>query len=433
MPRAMAGALQFQLSQTQHWPAEKLSAVQQDRALQLLRYAIQHCPYYREQGYAVSNSWDDWLRLPIIDRETIQQHTSELKANTKNSAPENQEYRMRSSGSTGRPVEIFTDQQAQWYWRAITVRDHLWQQRAFTDALAVIKYLPDGDGQPPGTHSPVWGAATSALFDTGPCFMLNSGVDVARQYQWLLEKQPGYLLTYPSLLAALAQEHMRLGSALKLNSISTMGELLSPEVRELAEHAFGARVADIYSAQEVGYIALQCPVHAHYHIQSEATLVEILDPRDQPCKPGELGRVVVTPLQNLAMPLIRYEVGDYAVVGAGCDCGIQLPVLERIVGRERNLVVYPDGRTSWPSYNPMQLMEVFPGAQFQLRQPDTNKLVLNVCTELPLDEHRVHAARRIINEAMQWEFEIEIVAIDHIPRNPNGKYEEFRSEVSVQA
>lgn len=430
MHRAMAGALQFQLSQTQHWPAEKLKAVQMERAIELLRYARQHCAYYRERDDAIPRNGEEWLQTPIIDRETIQQHQSELIALRKGKAEPQKRFRMRSSGSTGRPVEVFTDEQAQWFWRAITLRDHLWQQRAFSDALAVIKYLPDGEGRLPGKRSESWGPATASLFDTGPCSILNSGVDVASQYQWLLEQQPGYLLTYPSLLPALAREHQRSGAKLALNSISTMGELLSPETRVLAEQAFGCRVADIYSAQEVGYIALQCPKHAHYHIQSEVTLVEILDAQGQPCAPGELGRVVVTPLQNLAMPLIRYEVGDYAVAGERCDCGIRLPVLNRIVGRVRNLVVYPDGRSSWPSYNPMQLMELFPDAQFQLVQVRTDKLVLNLSTALPLTEALIARVKAIINEAMQWDFAIDVNRVEHIARGPNGKYEEFRSKVA---
>ena len=53
-----------------------------------------------------------------------------------------------------------------------------------------------------------------------------------------------------------------------------------------------------------------------------------------------MGRVVVTHLHNYAMPLIRYEIGDYAIAGGNCDCGINLPVLERVVGRTRNLVCY---------------------------------------------------------------------------------------------
>ena len=39
------------------------------------------------------------------------------------------------------------------------------------------------------------------------------------------------------------------------------------------------------------------------------------------CAPGEIGRVVVTPLYSTAQPLIRYEQGDMATPG-DCSCGV---------------------------------------------------------------------------------------------------------------
>ena len=99
----------------------------------------------------------------------------------------------------------------------------------------------------------------------------------------------------------------------------------------------------MYSAAEAGYLALQCPQQEHYHIQSESALVEVLDEAGNPCRPGETGTMVVTPLHNFAMPLIRYAIGDIAEVGAPCACGRGLPVLARLLGRVRQMLVLPSG------------------------------------------------------------------------------------------
>jgi phenylacetate-CoA ligase len=72
-------------------------------------------------------------------------------------------------------------------------------------------------------------------------------------------------------------------------------------------------------------------------------LVEILDAQGRPCRPGEIGRVVATPLHNVAMPLLRYELDDYAEVGQACACGRGLPVIRRILGRRQNMLRLPDG------------------------------------------------------------------------------------------
>ena len=78
-------------------------------------------------------------------------------------------------------------------------------------------------------------------------------------------------------------------------------------------------------------------------MQAENVLLEIIDAAGNPLPPGNVGRVVITVLHNLAMPLIRYEIGDYAAFGGECTCGRGLPVLERIVGRARNMLRLPDG------------------------------------------------------------------------------------------
>src|SRR5215510_10900500 len=97
-------------------------------------------------------------------------------------------------------------------------------------------------------------------------------------------------------------------------------------------------------------MALQCPDHEHYHVQTECILLEVLDTHGGPCAPGRAGLVVATPRHAFAMPLVRYVVGDYAEVGPPCPCGRGLPVLARIMGRTRNRLVLETGESYWPSF-----------------------------------------------------------------------------------
>lgn len=79
------------------------------------------------------------------------------------------------------------------------------------------------------------------------------------------------------------------------------------------------------------------------HVQSEAVLIEIVDDRGRLCSSGQSGRVIISTLHNLAMPIICYEIGDYATVGEPCECGRPHPVIETVLGRVRNLVRTPKG------------------------------------------------------------------------------------------
>src|SRR5690606_38699430 len=112
------------------------------------------------------------------------------------------------------------------------------------------------------------------------------------QLAWLVQEAPAYLLTHPENLHALlrAAQSTRI-TVPSLCHVRTVSETLRDETRALCDEVFGVPIVDLYSTQEVGYIALQCPQQCVYHVQSESVLVEVLDENDAPCAPGEVGRV----------------------------------------------------------------------------------------------------------------------------------------------
>ena len=79
-----------------------------------------------------------------------------------------------------------------------------------------------------------------------------------------------------------------------LRAIRPFGEAVTDSLRALLHEAWRAPVLDGYSAVDAGIIALQCPQHPHFHVQSEGVLLEVLREDDSVCGPGEVGRVVVT-------------------------------------------------------------------------------------------------------------------------------------------
>ena len=102
------------------------------------------------------------------------------------------------------------------------------------------------------------------------------------------------------------------------------------------------------------------------------------------CAPGQIGRIVVTSLHNFAMPLIRYDIGDFAQVGEACDCGRGLPVLTRILGRVRNTLVTADGKRYWPVFGTRALMDSAPVRQYQFVQKSPQRIQARVVASAPL-------------------------------------------------
>src|SRR3569833_578183 len=105
----------------------------------------------------------------------------------------------------------------------------------------------------------------------------------------------------------------------------------------------------------------------------DAVIVEIVNADGNPCRAGEVWRIIVTPLLGYATPLLRYDNGDLAEASDGCSCGRHLTTLNRIAGRVRNIFRLRDGTSFWPSVGTRS--KAFPKVrQYQFRQLDYDTL-----------------------------------------------------------
>ena len=237
-------------------------------------------------------------------------------------------------------------------------------------------------------------------------------------------------MTHPSNMQAILEECDRQSKSLSfIREIRTVGESVSTAQRQMVEQEMGIKIVDFYSSQELGYIALQCPDHSHYHVQSESLIVEVLREDGSSCDPFESGKIVVTSLRNFATPLIRYEVGDYGELGEPCRCGRGLPVLARINGRVRNMLLLPNGDRHWPNFGFRKIMDVTTLQQFQIVQHSVEKLELKLVTDADVSTEQEATIKQILSDHLGHSFVIEISYHAALPRSANGKYEDFVSNI----
>lgn len=165
-------------------------------------------------------------------------------------------------------------------------------------------------------------------------------------------------------------------------------------------------------------------------MQSEGVYIEILDAAGQPCAPGQVGRVVITPLHNFAMPMIRYEIGDWAEAGASCDCGRCLPVITKIHGRTRTMLRLPDGAMRHPRFGERQFGAIAPIRQFQVVQKSLRHVNVSLVVARPLTHAEENKLRALIIENLGHPFEVTFAYLEEIARAESGKFEDFHSEVT---
>jgi phenylacetate-CoA ligase len=423
---------QRRLARSQWAPAERMQQLQLTRLKPLVRFAAEHAPYWRariapdviEDAATVE---DALSRLPILSREDLRANPSELACShlPKGYAAGGER---SSSGSTGMMVRITTTDIASHWQNVLGLRSHLWGAREFRRTMGVIRRLKAGTAEyPEGVSARRWGTPRAFPFPTGPGVQLNASASLEQQWEWLGRRRPDYLLTMPSIIRAFAQ---RSDGEMPFAGFSTIGEVVDDDLRNAARARWGVEIHDMYSSEECGCMAIQCPDAGGYHVTAEAIIVEVLDDRGTPCRPGEIGRVVVTPLFNFATPLLRYDIGDFAQAGASCACGRGLPWVQRIMGRRRNVLVTPDGRRYWPSLQARALQDVIEIRAHQFRQVAVDRMEVWLATPSPATAEQEDRMRKILAKALPSAFEFSFHYLTEFPRSRTVKHEEFVSLVA---
>jgi phenylacetate-CoA ligase len=429
----------YQLDQTQWLSESELLEHQFKQLRPLLIHGYHTTNFYKKKLDEINFNplqnltLDTWQKIPILTRSDIQKEGNNLMSQLIPKVHGNVSF-TETSGSTGQPVKVAKTALCNLFWRGFSVREHLWHRQDHSKKLAVIRYFSENSnlGQPPdGRILPNWGSPINLLYNTGQAVTLSISTDVSIQAQWLLKNNPHYLLTYPSNLLALAEYFQETGEKLtNLTGIRTISEMITPKIRQIVKQTWDINITDTYSSQEVGYIAIQCPQCEQYHIQSENVLVEVLNEENKPCKVGEIGRIIVTDLHNFAMPLIRYEILDYARVGKPCKCGRGLPTLTEIVGRKRNMVTHPNGEKRWPLLGYNTFIDKLPIRQILMVQKTLTDIEVKLVTKPQLSLDQEQELKEILTKSLGYPFNFQLNYIDYIPRKANGKFEEFFSELS---
>lgn len=427
---AVLASMAWQFDRSQWLPADEIAARQYRQLQVLARFHAQHAPTFAERlavaGLTAGDlaTPDGLRRLPELTRPMVQSglHRVPDEALPKMHLPTGT---VNTSGSTGVPVRVTRTALNRLHWLGLSIRFHLWAEPELTARFVAIRANLSKHGPMPD-----WSAPMNLLWRTGPMLLIDIETDIDRQLDLLTEFAPDTVLIYPSNLAALAERMLVRGIGLpSVKRWRSMGETLTPDTRERVAAAQDAPIVDCYSSEELGYIALQCPdVADHYHLCAETQLVELVDDAGNPVPPGEVGRVLVTDLHNLAAPMIRYAVGDHAVAGGRCPCGRGLPTLTRIMGRTRNMIVKPDGSRHWPLTGYKQMRDIAPIVQYQFRQHEVDRIEVRLVTERALTSDEEAALIAHFQWKLRHPYRIELVYFEErLPLGKNGKFEEFMS------
>lgn len=411
------------LESQQWYSQEELERMQWTRLKALVAHAAHKSPWYRDvfrlHGILPDaiKTPEDFQRIPVTTKIDIRNHTDAFICE-----PFSREQLVgaKTGGSTGVSLNLFFDEPCQERRNAAQILADRWAGWDLGMKKAAIW------GNPPVART-FKQKARSLLIDRTiylDTMDLNPTSMSDFVEQWRQEK-PGAIFGHAHSIYILAQYLKDNGIRdLRPQGIVATSMMLLDHERKVISEAFDCAVTNRYGCEEVGLIASECERHDGMHLNIPHVYVEFLDGNDQPVKAGEPGKVVVTDLNNRAMPLIRYRVEDVGVLSSRpCGCGRGLPLLERLEGRVADFLKKPDGgQVAGISLVERTLTKVPGIEQMQLVQESLNNLVINRVKgkeySAQSDQALITELRSVFDDGVN----LEINDVPAIPQEPSGKY-----------
>ncbi len=419
---------QRELQRTQWLSDDELEALQLKKLQQLVKHAFDQVPFYRERYQSAGikpkdiKSLDDLQALPYLTREDVRDNLDALVA--RNHRRE-ELFPDETGGSTGEPMRFLLEGSF-WWWNAANVfRARGWHGVREGARIAWLwgarQDLPEGS----------WRRRLRAFLMQERylnAFSLTEKTmgDFARL---LVNWQPHMLKGYASALSLFARYLQQRDIAdIRPRYVETTAEKLSTPQRELLEETFACNVADHYGCREMGTLAYQCKAGG-FHVCADVRYLEIVA-GNRVVQPGRLGEVVVTSLNQYAMPFIRYKNGDMAIYASQrCPCGRGLPLLKEVVGRTNDYLVSADGRFVHSEFF-AYLFRVKPEViRYQVYQTDKDNLEVRLVCARDAGDSWLDAVRREIQDHFGPTTNISLQTVDRIALTPAGKHRYVISDV----
>jgi phenylacetate-CoA ligase len=415
-----------QLEATQWMSRSELEAWQFERLQQVVAYAYEHVPFYREKYQQAGvhpediKRLEDFQALPFLTKEDVKQRRDELLS----PGFRGKLYPLETGGSTGQPTQFLVEDSF-WRWNvALRTRGRGWYGFQPGDKMALVW------GAPGDMPDQSWFRQMRAQIQRHRVLNAFSMTEAKMQSfaEMLLRWQPAMIKAYASALSLFAEYLKTRGiTGIRPKLVETTAEKVTEPQRQLLEEVFHCPVVDCYSSREFVTIAYECEdrgLHA-----CESRLVEIVAD-DQVVPAGQLGEIVVTSLHQFAMPFIRYKIGDLGVYEPDpCSCGRGMPVLREVVGRTHDFLVASDGQFVHGEFFAYTFRVKPEVVRYQVHQTDQHHLNVKIVCREPVSDAWLDGMRAEIQHRFGPSMQISLQVVDKIELTPAGKHRYIISEI----
>jgi len=412
---------------SQQWDSIDKNRKRQARKLfDIIRYSESEILYYKELindnniKYSKDTIFNDIKKFPILTKEKIKNNFEKLVnkniKSTKNT----------SGGSTGEPITLL--QTKYMYDRDASVTNLFHEWTGYEQGDLIVKLWGSERDIIKGNQG-IQGLLLKMFMNE---VLLNtfkmSEDDINNFIDIINTKKPKLIISYVQS----AYEIARYLSKNKIKiykpaGIITSAGTLFPDFKKLIQSSFQCKVFNFYGSREIGPIACECDKHEGMHLNIFNKFYEILNNNlETVTEDGSSGELYITLLDNYAMPLIRYKIGDIATVcnNEQCSCGRGLPIIKHITGRTVNVFKSDNGNLIDGEYFTHLFYFIDWVDKFQVVQEDYNFITIKVVIQRSNSKNEIDIKK--INEGIRkvmgsgcrinWEF------LSEIRPTKSGKY-----------
>lgn len=420
------------LRESQYWDESKLYEYRLNKLQKLIAHAYVYVPYYKELFDSIKLKpsdickLDDIKKIPILTKEIVRSRNYDLVSKNLNM----RHVKIgRTGGTTGVPIVVYKDTSTRtftwasyyrWYdWMGVELGEKtltLWGARTVT-RKSLKSSIRDH------LISLLQNRVIINSFNLNDT-TLDSVITKIENSKPVLLK--GYLSALLSVAEYLNQKNIKLTYPIK--AISSTTETLLPHHRRFLTKILKAGIYDQYGCGETEAIAYECSQHNGLHINQEHVMLEILD-KNNVTVVDKTGKIIVTDLDNFAMPFIRYENGDMAtLLSEKCNCDINQPLLKAIDGRTIDTIALADGSKVHGVFFTDILAElnIFTDKiqRFQACQKKMGEIEFKIESKIDIGS----ALRENLYVALIKFFnKVDIVTVNKLENEPSGKFQYIKS------
>lgn len=407
---------------------EELLKIQEKSLGEILKYAVENVPFYQNIEYNLhQDSYQNLKEFPILTKQLLRQERENLVS---------KEFKVEdlrknfSSGSSGVQSFSYSEKKNVFYLQGLS--SHWYQWGGFKIGDPILQF-----GISPNRTLPKKMKDIFYRVQYENAFAL-SNTDYERIYQNLKKKNIKHIIGYPSAINGLAAYMVSKNYQYSIISIISLGDKLFEHFEINFNKAFNnPKIIDTYGCAEGFMMACKGDI-PYYYISSPHVHVEIVDDHNNEVQDGEIGHVLVTCFSNLAQPFIRYKLGDLAIKLPKelypKNRKFNYPLLQRIIGRETDVVKTPNGKTLIV-HSFTGIIEYYPDIrQYQIIQKKLDEIIIKYIADdlIPLQKNTLQEVEDKINELTENTVKIIFEKTDYIPNSPSGKPQIIKSELQIK-